>query len=251
MPWRRLFFLGFLAAIGYAAYVFSAPLPRWQVEGKYTLTWPWNDSFVVTSSRPVQMIDVQTGNTLWRKSLDSLPFGTGKFTSDSKHFLLDVDQRSALAYFNSDTGAIDHYVRASSTVAGAFVRGESSHYSQLMWSSKERHFNFERGGYRKALRVPWVNWTFELGTVDELAIVDIEKRAVVAEISAEKIHESRIYDDGPFLVTCHRQNGVDYLACWDLPPRRNWLWIVGPPAGVGIGLMALKLGYRRLRKGRN
>ncbi|MCI0376819.1 MAG: WD40 repeat domain-containing protein [Gemmataceae bacterium] len=191
----------------------------------------------------VQMLDSAAGTVVWKHRFPNLPWGTCRFTADSAAFVVDVDDHTALAYFNAASGALEAKVRYFEQLDDI----TTTSYPEPTWSPHHRYVTFQRGGVQKTLRIPLVKWTIALGVKSELAVVDVENREQLASLSADEIHACRTIEEGPCLVTCHRQNGVDYLACWDLPPRRNWLWIIGLPMTTGIGLVAIKLGYRRWR----
>ncbi len=91
---------------------------------------------------------------------------------------------------------------------------------------------------------PTVVRVFDIPTGTERSRINLAH----AEIDAEALSP-----DGRTLVL-HQAAGVDGSAavfCYDLPPCRSWQFIIGIPSALGVALMLVRFGWRRLRRGRS
>jgi hypothetical protein len=57
---------------------------------------------------------------------------------------------------------------------------------------------------------------------------------------------ARFSPDGRSLVTTHRRGNSVEMRCYDVPARHPWQWIIGVPAMLGLTLVGLRFGWRRL-----
>lgn len=59
---------------------------------------------------------------------------------------------------------------------------------------------------------------------------------------------AQLSPDGASLLTAHQYGEQRMLACYDIPERRPLAWVVGVPLALGVTLIAIRGGWRRLRR---
>lgn len=192
---------------------------------------------------PIAVLDVATGRKFWQKQLLGGISALVGFTSNGKS--LCVDTHSALEFFDLGSGVCSPPLKRF-VDAGPQFTVEANTFSGLNQTKDRRYHLQVRYRAKKTMRLPWLNWKLGECVADEIAIVNLDEEHVVGRLGLDECESFGFCERGPLLITSHRDGDEWHLAAWDVPPGKSWLMILGIPAGLAVGLVVLKIAYRRL-----
>ena len=88
---------------------------------------------------------------------------------------------------------------------------------------------------------------------NQVIVVDLQEQRVASHLELSGVNDyltAFLTPDARILVTGHGGNPAEAcVQCWELPIRKPWLWILGPPLILGAVPFAWKLRhYRRVKR---
>ncbi|MCI0380313.1 MAG: hypothetical protein L0215_22240 [Gemmataceae bacterium] len=184
----------------------------------------------------VAMHDMAADKMLWQRPFVGDP--DTLFWNDKARFSFRSPKDDSITFCATDGG---HPLRT--------IHFDRDWQMRLLDSGADLGFVcFQREEVQRTVKIPWIEFIFQLGKVDEIGVFDVESNCVRILVPVQEHFDSKCCAQAATLVTCHKEGDQWYLAAWDLPPTRPWLWIIGVPAGLWLSTELAKQFIRKRRK---
>ncbi len=199
------------------------------------------------SQRRLTMYDVEAKRKRWERTVVMASYGDCLFTSDSRMLISAL--RSSVEVIDVATGQPRYTINMPQSVQIQpwLSRDERTLYllpgppDPSFWSDLLEDY------------WPWRHNDLETAVVP-LHAYDLATGRELWRLETPYLDELVFADD--YIVALHHHHEGQgppistTIACWDVPPRIRLGWVVGTPAGIGVGLIVGPAAWRRYRRRR-
>jgi hypothetical protein len=238
-------------------------VPQFSRDGRYLalLAYRWVDGF--PRDCEIRVYEGRTGRLLWTRPCwispddPSFPFRVQLFPASSQAVLALGDEGSRVDFLDPADGTVQ---------ASLPLRGSPQPFtlSDISFNSNARFLVMDAwapAAEPPALLAALGRWLPGFGGFSEKGrhrrwVLDVEKRRELmcldVNVDEFELTEKHFTPDGRTLIVADQPNplawksqGSPSITCWDVPARKPWGWVLGPPLGLAGSCLGLRTWRRR------
>jgi WD40 repeat protein len=192
------------------------------------------------------LYDVDSGKRLWtREWRDNT--ADHHFTPDSRRMVVLLSRTGKVEVVDAATGVTERTIELTGMESPSVRLTRDGRTAVVIATAPDP-------GERPWLIAKISDWIglSEDGTPMVIRAFDVETGATVGELHTAECDDHWLTDDRKSLVTVCADNDDDgatgtTICCWDVPAKKPLRWVFGAPACLGVALVLLRFGWRRLR----
>jgi WD40 repeat protein len=190
--------------------------------------------------------DVETGKPRWKRPSEQTT-SQAQFTPDSRELLLYLPEHGRAEVVDADNGETMRTIPIAGLENPTVQLSRDGRRLVVIGPPPE-----EEPHWFIAKIEEWVAPPRGAAPL-QLRAFDLQTGAAIADALIEEGDEHSLTEDARTLVTVSSERGENGIVAttirgWDVPPPKPLRWVLGAPIALGLALLSLRLGWRRLRR---